>query len=126
MTPLNIAVKDTDETVVEMIVSHDLSNPREKKWLLRWLTDLRSETWEQYENLKNIETFQHYCDTNRLDSFPPKLTRQFSASIPNKECNRAIHLPVEQITVRTVRPPADANVTPAQRARGRPKKRVHG
>ena len=27
MTPLNIAVKDTDETVVEMIINHDLSNP---------------------------------------------------------------------------------------------------
>ena len=29
MTPLNIAVKDTDETVVEMILNHDISNLQE-------------------------------------------------------------------------------------------------
>ena len=82
VTPLNIAVKDTDETVVEMIVNHDFSNPQDKKWLVRWLTDPPSETWEQYENLKNVEAFQHYCATNRLDPFTPKLPPQFSASVP--------------------------------------------
>ena len=30
VTLLNIAVKDTDETVVEMIVNHDFSNPQDK------------------------------------------------------------------------------------------------
>jgi hypothetical protein len=68
VTPLNIAVKDTDETVVEMIVNHDFSKPQDKKWLVRWLTDPPSKTSEQYENLKNVEAFQHYCATNRLDS----------------------------------------------------------
>jgi hypothetical protein len=79
VTPLNIAVKDTDERVVEVIVNHDFSNPQNKKWLVRWLTDPPSETWEQYENLNNVEAFQHYCATNRLDPFPPKLTPQFNA-----------------------------------------------
>ena len=51
VTPLNIAVKDTDETVVDMIVKHDFSDPKDKKWLVRWVTDPSSETWETYENL---------------------------------------------------------------------------
>ena len=28
-TPLNVAVKDTDETVVESIIQHDFSDPNE-------------------------------------------------------------------------------------------------
>ena len=66
-----------------MIVNHDFSNPQDKKWFVWWLTDPPSETWEQYENLKNVKAFQHYCATNRLDPFPPKLTPQFSTTIPN-------------------------------------------
>jgi hypothetical protein len=42
-----------------------------------------SETWETYENLKNIDAFHHCCATNKLDLFSPKLTPQFSASVPN-------------------------------------------
>jgi hypothetical protein len=37
VTPLNIAVKDTDETVVDAIVQHDFSDPQDKKWLVRWI-----------------------------------------------------------------------------------------
>ena len=59
VAPLNIAVKDTDVMEVE-IVNHDFSNPQDKKWLVQWLTDPPSETWEQCENLKNVEAFQHY------------------------------------------------------------------
>ena len=33
--PLNIAVKGTDEKVVDMIVKHDFSDPKDKKWLVR-------------------------------------------------------------------------------------------
>ena len=83
VTPLNIAVKDTDETVVDMIVKHDFSDPKDKKWSVRWVTEQPSETWETYENLKNVDAFHHYCATNKLDPFSPKLTPQFSASVPN-------------------------------------------
>ena len=31
VTPLNIAVKDTDETVVDMIVKHDFSDPKDHR-----------------------------------------------------------------------------------------------
>ena len=31
VTPLNIAVKDTDETVADTIVQHDLSDTQDKK-----------------------------------------------------------------------------------------------
>ena len=58
VTPLNIVAKETDETetVVELIANHDFSNTQGKKWLVRWLTV--KESWEQYENLKNMEAFQ--------------------------------------------------------------------
>ena len=36
VTPLNTAVKDTDETVVDMIVQRDFSDPKDKKLLVRW------------------------------------------------------------------------------------------
>ena len=36
VTPLNVAVKDTDETVVDAILQHDFSDPTDKKWLVRW------------------------------------------------------------------------------------------
>ena len=39
VTPLNIAVKDTDETVVDMIVKQDFSDPKDKKWSVRWITE---------------------------------------------------------------------------------------
>ena len=50
-TPFNIAVKDVDETVVDMNVKHDFSDPKDKKWLVRWVTEPPTETWETYENL---------------------------------------------------------------------------
>ena len=31
VTPRNIAVKDTDEKVVDMIVKHNFSDPKDKK-----------------------------------------------------------------------------------------------
>ena len=83
VTPLIVAVKDTDETVVESILQHDFSDPNDKKWLVRWLRDLPSESWERYDNLKNVEAFHQYCATNRLDPFLPKADPAFSASVPN-------------------------------------------
>ena len=124
MTPLKIAVKDTDEIMTGMFVNY-FSKPQEKKWLVRWLTDPPSETWEEYKNLKNVEAFQHYCVTNRLDSFPPKLTPQFFASVPNISRRAATGQftfpPVEPTVVQTKRPPTNANV-PARRKHGRPEK----
>ena len=44
VTPLNIVVKDTDETVVDTIIQHNFSDPHEKTWLVRWVFDFPSET----------------------------------------------------------------------------------
>ena len=44
VTPLNIAVKCTDETVVDMIVKHDFSDSKDEKRLVRWVTDPSYET----------------------------------------------------------------------------------
>ena len=79
LAPLKVAVKDTDETVVDTILHHDFSDPMDKKWLVRWLR----ESWERYDNLKNVEAFHHHCATNRLDPFLPKQDPTFSASVPN-------------------------------------------
>ena len=69
-TPLNIAVKDTDETMVDMIVTHDFSDPKDKKWLMRWITEPPCETWETPTNVReptNVDAFHHHCATNKLD-----------------------------------------------------------
>ena len=57
VTPLNIAVKDTDKIFVDVIVQHDFSDPKNKYWLVRWITDPPFETWGKYENLN---AFHHY------------------------------------------------------------------
>jgi hypothetical protein len=44
VTPLNVAVKDTDETVVDVILQHDFSDPQDKKWLFCWVSDPLLET----------------------------------------------------------------------------------
>jgi hypothetical protein len=126
VTPLNVAVKDTDETVVESILQHDFSNPNDKKWLVRWLRDPPSESWERYDNLKNVEAFHHYCATNRLDPFLPKTDPTFSASVPNMYRRTtfgqfappvAPSVPTNEDTVRN-------EIVTTQRKRGRPKKTV--
>jgi len=45
--PLNIAVKDTDEYVVDQIVGHNISDPTDIQWRVRWVGYESSEdTWE--------------------------------------------------------------------------------
>jgi hypothetical protein len=52
VTPLNIAAKDSEESVVEKIVTHDFSNVMNKKWLVHWAGDSQpDETWETNETL---------------------------------------------------------------------------
>ena len=48
VTPVEIAIKDTDETVVETIEQHDFSDPQDKKWFIGWLTNPPLETRERY------------------------------------------------------------------------------
>ena len=73
-------MKDTDKTVVYTILQHDFSDPMDKKWLVHWLRDPPSESWD---NLKNVEAFNHHCATNRLDPFLLKQDPKFSVSVPN-------------------------------------------
>ena len=63
--PLNIAVKDTDEYVVDQIVGHNISDPTDTKWRVRWAGyEASDETWEPPANIKNVEVFHHYCVDN--------------------------------------------------------------
>ena len=71
VTILSIAVKDTDETVVDMIVQHDFSDPKDKKWLVRWITDPPSETWENTRTLRIvIHSITTVPRTNSTPSHP--------------------------------------------------------
>jgi Chromo (CHRromatin Organisation MOdifier) domain len=57
VTPLNIAVKDINEHVVDEILDHDFSDLNDRRWLVRWIGNTPpEETWERYENLKNVIT----------------------------------------------------------------------
>jgi hypothetical protein len=121
VTPLNV-VKDTDEAVVDAILQHDFSDPTDKKWLVRWLRQPPSESWEGYDNLKNVEVFHQYCATNRLDPFLPKADPTFSASEPNIYRRLAFDqfaTPVEP-AVSTNDDTIRNEIIPTQRKRGRP------
>ena len=39
VTPLNIAARDSDESVVSIILKHDFSDTKNKLWLVKWLID---------------------------------------------------------------------------------------
>ena len=118
------AVKDTDETVVNMIVKHDFSDPKDKKWLVRWVTEPPSESWETYETFKML---MHFITTvpRTNSTFSPKLTPQFSASVPNMSRRTAsgqfTFPPVEPTVPVTTQPTATLNYS-VRRTRGRPTK----
>jgi hypothetical protein len=120
VTPLNIAAKDTAEEVVEKIVNHDFSDYNDKRWLVRWAGNGQpEETWERYDNLKDVEAFQQYCAAHHLDPFPPKRVPKFSASAPNMLRTTAGSYMVPQ-------PPdlPTSHNDEGTRRRGRPKKIV--
>jgi hypothetical protein len=125
VTPLNIAAKDASESVVEKIVTHDFSDPLDKKWLVRWAGDSQpDETWERYDNLKNVEVFQHYCARFHMDPFPPKQAPRFSASMPNmlRFAGGPFTVPVPPMDAVTTLPNDATTVVTPQTRRGRPRK----
>ena len=103
-----------------------ISNSNDKKWLVRWLRDPPSESWERYDNLKNVEAFHHYCATNRLDPFLPKPNPTFSASVPNMYRRTAFgqFAPPVAPSVHTNDDTVRNDIIPTKRKRGRPKKTV--
>ena len=88
--------------------------------------DPPSESWERYDNLKNVEAFHQYCATNRLDPFLPKADPAFSASVPNMYRRSAFgqFAPPVAPPVRTNDDTVRNETIPTQRKRGRPKKTV--
>jgi transposase InsO family protein len=71
--PLNIAARDTDEYVVDHIVTHDFSDPQSKLWRVRWAGfDPDDDTWEPYDHLKDVEAFHQYCIQHELTEYLPK------------------------------------------------------
>ena len=73
VVPLNIAVKDTDEYVVDQIVGHNISDPTDTKWRVRWAGyEASDDTWEPLANIKDVEVFHEYCVDNKLQRFIPR------------------------------------------------------
>jgi hypothetical protein len=119
VTPINIAAKDTDETVVKKILSHDFSDPDNKRWRVLWALEdgKEEETWETREVLKDVEAFHHYCATHRLNAFLPRQHPQFSASAPQGKRFTPAKAVLPSLTPES-RPPPSA----VPKKRGRPKK----
>jgi hypothetical protein len=73
-TPLNVAARDSQEFVVEDIIDHR-TNPVDGTilWRVRW--DGYSETddtWEPFNNLRNVEKFHTYCQRQKLFQYLPR------------------------------------------------------
>ena len=67
---LNIAVKDTDEYVVDQIVGHNITDTM---WCIRWAGyEASDDTWEPLANIKDVEVFHEYCVDNKLQRFIPR------------------------------------------------------
>jgi hypothetical protein len=102
VTPLNIAVRDSEESVVSEIVEHDFSDPTNKLWLVKWLVDEPpGGTWENRETLKDVEAFHHYCAAHKLNAFLPRAHPLWEASMPKAQRRTAAQWKVPE-------PPQDA------------------
>jgi len=56
VTPINIATRDTDKSVVSQILEHDFIDTDNKLWLVQWFgDDAPSNTWENHSTLKDAE-----------------------------------------------------------------------
>jgi hypothetical protein len=75
--PLNVAVKDTEEFVVEDIVEHKEDGQGSYLWRVRWDGyGADDDTWEPYSHLKDVEKFHNYCRRfSALKDFVPKRFR---------------------------------------------------
>jgi hypothetical protein len=62
VTPINIAAKDNNEFVIESILDHGEDEGNNMLWKIRWQGyDESEDTWEPYQNLKDVELFHNYC-----------------------------------------------------------------
>jgi hypothetical protein len=111
VTPLNVAVKDSAETIVESILAHNFDDPNNKLWLVRWFgNDPPEDTWETHDNLKDVEAFHHYCATHRLNAFLPRDHPQYSALAARTHRRNRVSYPVEPPAVT---PPGPTGQQPA-------------
>jgi hypothetical protein len=70
--PLNIALKGSGEFLVDHIVTHDFTNPKNPVWRVRWAGyDESDDTWEPLTILKDVEQFHTYCLRQRQFRYLP-------------------------------------------------------
>jgi len=78
VTPINVAVRDTNEYVVKRILKHTFTDPNKKLWLVQWqLVGNENETLEPFEVLRTWKLFTiiaqqmgkaHYSPNSTLHS----------------------------------------------------------
>jgi hypothetical protein len=75
VTPLNVAVKDTEEYVVAEILQHQKQSDGTLRWLVRWDGySSEDDTWEPYSHLKDVDKFHEYCrKTKGMSSYLPRV-----------------------------------------------------
>jgi hypothetical protein len=68
-----VAAKDSEEFVVGDIVDHRTNSDGNVTWRVRWdgYADT-DDTWESFDNLRNVEKFQTYCFQHKLHSYLPR------------------------------------------------------
>jgi len=70
---MNIAVKDKDEYVVDQIVGHNISDPMDTQWCVRWAGyEASDDRWEPLANIKDVDVCHDYCVDNKLQRFIPR------------------------------------------------------
>jgi hypothetical protein len=82
-TPLHVAVRDTDEYVVDHIVEHKLTDTGHL-WRVRWADySDADDTWEPFEHLKDVDAFHVYCKTHRLRQYLPEFLSKRKPKLQN-------------------------------------------
>ena len=76
VVPLNVAVKDTDEDVIDQIVGQSISDPVDTIVACKmgglWGVWRHMGTFSQHSSIKDVEVFHAYCAANKLKHFIPQ------------------------------------------------------
>jgi hypothetical protein len=77
INPVTIAIRNEGEYVVDSIKEHARNDDNEMMWKVHW-QDYSDEddTWEPFENLKDVGVFQDYCLEHKLYDYLPSHLKQ--------------------------------------------------
>ena len=83
--PLNIAIKDTHEQIVDEIMEHSINEvTKVSMWKVKWEDESEAQaTWEPYSTVKDVEKFHIYCYAHDLERYLPSYLSMDTA-VPNE------------------------------------------